>query len=705
MKVKTVLYSLFMLFAAIGQPIFAAESPAQISTEMELQSRSKHSIKHNIQLQVTDFLGVPVENTEFWITLDLVKQGDQVTVHLPTINFQIGQCAAIDADCTPPSVGYVVTATGFLPKDFRPSSLVPVAIVAASDNGLPQTSSFADTPTPPQPGFIVQITNTGSVQILAAGSNQNAIDVGPQIVAPCSITYLAGKREVICENFQLSNGFIDVNQFTGATPHGTPAGDNIRDSHINDVYNGKVVWAYTANNNVSYTANLLNVFVVVGEVDSRGHVKYGDPIQINDFPVNTIAWDTSVAINRTDSNNIVVTYELIPYDFSNTYFDGNIIGPDVRTCRAVSFDGGKTWGGVFDGSNSLPYNGPLNYQAPGGEGTGDYPGVGADQYGNFWIGSTANADALGNSVNQPYLLISSDQGVTWQLAFNSPPVANPQPPAGPGGTDGDSYDYPHLCFGGNGTSYGVWYYSDYIVSEDILGDLYPCVTFIPITGLGTYGTPTTTFLNSFPNSIGTPTIAASMDGRFWAFGDSNYTSDLYDISLVTLFKTPGPLNQNYAGPWLNGFANGLNFLGIYPYASVPFYGYLFPTVQGLIYDENREALYALFSARAPELSQNMRLYFSISRNNGQTWSEPYDISSTAFANRGFISMALDNKTGSILLGWYDGRKDKTLQRLQYWGGIIKSKVLNCLVEKIPLSDPLIFTGPQGSPTPPDGHLP
>jgi hypothetical protein len=697
MKVKTVLYSLFMLFAAIGQPIFARVLP--ISSELELQSRSKHALKHNIQLQITDFLGVPVENTEFWITVELVKNGDQVTVYLPTINFQIGQCSANDPYCTPPSTGYVVTATGFIPKGFRPTSLVPVAIVAASDNGLPQTSSFADTPTPPQPGFIVQITNTGSVQILAAGSNQNEIAVGPQIVAPCSISYLAGEREVICENFQLSNGFIDVNQFTGTTPHGTPAGDNIRDSHINDVHNGKVVWAYTANNNVPYTANILNVFVVVGEVDSKGHMKYGDPIQITDFPENMIAWDTSVAVNRTDKNNIVVSYSTITYDFENTYFDGNI--SNSEDCRAVSFDGGKTWGGVYDGVTPLAYNGPLNYQPPGGEGSGDYPGVGADQYGNFWIGSTNLSDGAGNSVNQPYLLISSDQGVTWQLAFNSPPVANPQPPTGPGGTDGDFYDYPHLCFGGNGTSYGIWYYSDYFVDLNILGDVYPCVTFIPITGLGTYGTATTTFLNSFPNTMVIPTIGASMDGRFWAFGLNNYTDDIYDYSIVTLFKSPGPLNQNYAGPWLNGFFSSLNDFASYSYASVPFAGYLTPSVQSLIYDENRQALYALFSARAPELSQKMRLYFSISRNNGQTWSEPYDISSTVFANRGFTSMALDNKTGSILIGWYDGRKDKTLKKLQYWGGIIKSKVLDCLVEKIPLSDPLIFTGPQGAPTPPD----
>jgi hypothetical protein len=292
MKVRTIFFSSVVLFTALlrsTQPLMAIETvAASNASETELKSRSKHTLKHNIQLQVTDFFGVPVENTEFWITLDLVKDGDQVTVHLPTINFQIGQCAAIDFDCGPPSPGYVVTASGFLPNCFRPSSLVPVAIVAASDNGLPQTSSFAATPTPPQPGFIVQITNTGSVQILATGSNQNWIDPGPQIVAPCSITYLAREREVICENFQLSEGFIDVNQFTGSVPGDTPANLNIQHNHINDAYDGTVVWAYNANINGEYTDNLLNLFVVVGKEDSKGRVKFGDPIQITDLPVNTI---------------------------------------------------------------------------------------------------------------------------------------------------------------------------------------------------------------------------------------------------------------------------------------------------------------------------------------------------------------------------------------------------------------------------------
>jgi hypothetical protein len=283
------------------------------------------------------------------------------------------------------------------------------------------------------------------------------------------------------------------------------------------------------------------------------------------------------------------------------------------------------------------------------------------------------------------------------LAYTFPAVPNPQPPEPDGGTFGDEYDYPHICFGGNGIEYGIWTYADYIYDALIVGDLYPCVSFIPIYGPANYGSATTTFLNTLPNAMEGPAIAASKDGRFWAMGNPNWATT-YIPPVVTMFKSPGTIDENYAGPWLNGFYNQTQDLGIDYNSSVPFYGY-FLSVQGLIYDEKREALYALFAAQFPDRSQNMRLYFSISRNNGQTWSKPYDISTTDFANRGLCSMALDSESGRVYIGWYDGRADKKEQNLQYYGAYIKSHVLDKLVKEMPLSLPMYLVPSQGSPTP------
>ena len=93
----------------------------------------------------------------------------------------------------------------------------------------------------------------------------------------------------------------------------------------------------------------------------------------------------------------------------------------------------------------------------------------------------------------------------------------------------------------------------------------------------------------------------------------------------------------------------------------------------------------------------MRLYFIISRDNGQTWSSPIDISTTDFGNRGFQSMALNQWidpvsgeliSGGLVFGWYDGRNDPTFQSVEYYAATISAKKLDKLVNAIPCSDPI-----------------
>ncbi len=646
MKKKSILFFLTAAFLFLLRPLFS------------------ETFQHAMQLQLADVNGAPVENTQFWITVQIVKKKDQVTLNFPTINFQAGQCASNDPDCTGTQPGYIITASGYLPPELRPNVLIPISVNAPSGDGLAQTATHAEMSPIPPSGFIVMVDNSGGVLIQQAGSGSNTIAAGPHAVLPFSVKYQAGKRENICFNFQLSQGQIDVTQFTNA--HTTF--DNIRDSHINDASNGTFAWAWTDNHNVDPQANILNVFVLVGKIDKKGRMKLGKPIQLTNFPPNTYAWDTSVAINRQDKNNIVVSYGLVDETGS-------------ANCRAVTFDGGKTWGGVFDGVNSSAQNGLINYQPT--MGFGDIPGVGADQFGNFWFGATDKANSF-----RPYLLASTDKGLTWNTVYNFPSAGSMA-----------FYDYPHFVFGGNGSGqYGVWYYTDFF---DSAGNIFPGVAFIPINGLGNFGSSTTTFLTSLENGIAVPTVAVSNDGRFWGLGVSPIVTFLYNWPFVTIFKSSGPIDQNYAGPWLAGSENQLNDISpnVYHFDSVPDKGY-FLSVQGLIYDDKRQALYALFAAPNPPLSQSMRLYFSISRNNGQTWSSPYDISATAFANRGFDTMSLDPSSGNIYIGWYDGRNDPSQTKIQYFGGIIPAQLLDQLVKQIPLSNPQYQIPGQGSPPPP-----
>ncbi len=122
--------------------------------------------------------------------------------------------------------------------------------------------------------------------------------------------------------------------------------------------------------------------------------------------------------------------------------------------------------------------------------------------------------------------------------------------------------------------------------------------------------------------------------------------------------------------------------------SQPSQGYISTSVQSIIFDDQRQALYAMYAGQSPDFSQNMRIYFIISRNNGQTWSNPIEIATTKFANRGFQSMTLDTVTRALIFGWYDGRNDPTFKSVQYFGAKISAKKLDCLVNSIPLSNPL-----------------
>ena len=369
-------------------------------------------------------------------------------------------------------------------------------------------------------------------------------------------------------------------------------------------------------------------------------------------------------------------------------------------CRAVSFDGGMTWPAPYDGVTSQPNNGPVVSLPPAG--TIDARGVASDKYGNIWYSSN------NFFVTPSQFSVSVNKGVDFTLVYTVPLFYDPNTAA---------LDYPQYCFGTNDQGqYGLYYtvqFGNFLTEDD-----YQVFGFIEIPGPLNLLTdlPLTssyTLLQGFTNVLINPNVAASNDGRVW-LGVQNSSAVIgypytYIQSVQIALKSPviggdigvtGPtgsnLNLNWAGPWHIGMANyiGLNYgddgliaPGIPMPISQPDIGYFPGVVTGLIYDDTRQALYALLSNQTPDYSQNMRLYFIISRDNGMSWSTPININNTNFANRGFQSMALDTATGNLVFGWYDGRNDKTYQSVQYMAAVIPSKKLTKLVNAIPLSNP------------------
>ena len=113
---------------------------------------------------------------------------------------------------------------------------------------------------------------------------------------------------------------------------------DIRASHVNAAHDGVMAWAWTDNSMVADQTNgTMNSMVAMGKADKHGKVKVGKPIQLTNFPANVQAWITSVTINPHDPKNIVVSYGIN----DNVNFQFPI-------CRAVSFDGGKTWPAPYE---------------------------------------------------------------------------------------------------------------------------------------------------------------------------------------------------------------------------------------------------------------------------------------------------------------------------------------------------------------------
>jgi hypothetical protein len=624
-------------------------------------------IKHDIQLQLADAYGIPVPNTQFWVTVDILKKGKNVTIQLPQINFITGPSAnaAFEAPFLPPPIagGYLYTTDGFLPENLRPNQVVYQSTLAASNSGLSLPFSFTQNPnTLPVPiaGYIVSITNAGGLSVQGAGTFANIIPAGSQILLPTAINYLLPKKNLkIYENVRLSRGPTNTTQFTGS---GTgAAGTGVRDTHINDAFDGIAAWAWTDNSMIEdKTNNTLNVMVSIG-TKKHGRMKIRKPFQLTDLPAGEFAWDTAVAINKTDKKNIVVSYAI-----------GN--APSIP-CRAASFDGGKTW----------PHNGPINIQPTGPAGGGDNRGISCDKFGNFWYSATNLKNNGGTFINQPYFAASTDGGVTFELIYTLP-----SPPAN------FEYDFPQYCFGGDGQgNYGLHYTIDYI--NTVTGDLAPVVGFIPITALGAFGVPSIPILlNNFSNNNQTPSITASLDGKVWYLGAPSgegpgvFPNPGTCISTIrTVFKSPGPLDQNYAGPWDFSYVNLVNefFLFAGNEKSQPVFGYIHNTPQSNLFDERRQSLYGMVAANFPDFKENMRLYFRISRDNGQTWSDAIDVSNTFCGNRGFQSMALDPVQGDLYFGWYDGRNDPNFESLEYFAARVPAKQLDKWAEKIPFADP------------------
>lgn len=677
----------------------------------------------NLVLQLADPYGVPVPDTKFTVTITATRNNGNVTVTVPALNFQTGPFANADSerdpnfdpDVKPPmspffnpgvSGGYLYTVAGELPLRFRPDGLVPVGTVVASSSNNhipfhyipspdhPGVSIGVDYLAPPVPGYTASIDHNGGLAIAGNGSYANLIPAGSHSLLPFTITYPVGRSGVV-----IADEVIDPRLTVIATsPIARVLSNNIRNSHVNAIYDEIVAECWTSNakevakehiSGQSYSkliqelvgdsnANLdngkglpIDAYIAVGKITRRGngYVKeLGPKVNISTLSPYQLAWDTAIAINPHDPKNIVASYGVLNLD--QEYQLINAI-PWV----AVSHNGGQSWD-TF----------PTQYQdPPASQGFGENRGVSVDKYGHFWYLSTTRLDNSGTLISRPYLMWSVDHGRTWDKVWEAPlPLVA-----------GTIYDFPQFCFGCNEEwKYGIYLCVDVLPTDS--NDVYITNFFLPISmdGILASGIKQAN-LTRLVNTLAVSMITAADDGRVWQMGAmAGFTSarwpssqsSINDVRL--LYKSPGPITDNYAGPFTIGQSNLTNInLATSQYQSLPVFGY-FANPQSIIYDQHRKVLYAFLSIQTPIWSQNVTNYLLISGNNGATWSSPIFIGKSSKNNRGFGSMALDSKAGHLSFSWYDGRVD--ISRgigLQYYGAVIGSDQLNLLVKSVAISNP------------------
>ena len=165
----------------------------------------------------------------------------------------------------------------FCQHTIRPNDLIYRSIVAASNNGASLPFSFLQMTTLPVPpvGYILSVTNAGAIVVQCAGTFGNIIPPGPQILMPARYYLYHKAKSTLCKNYIVDPGFTNITEFTDPDA----ANDGIRDSHVNDAFDGVVAWAWTSNaNNSDKTNNTVNVFVAVGKINSDGTFTIGTPI-------------------------------------------------------------------------------------------------------------------------------------------------------------------------------------------------------------------------------------------------------------------------------------------------------------------------------------------------------------------------------------------------------------------------------------------
>lgn len=620
--------------------------------------------EREVTFDVLDVGQIP-QNTPFKTTITIKEDHGMVFVSIPPLNFTLpDEHLALAPEQIPnrppvppiplPAGGYLTLVDGFIPKHLSPNDSVGFVTTVDSIN----SSTLV-----PQP-LDIRITKDGNIIFSFLGLNP-VLEVGPFNTFGITISYPKPHFNKAPTNFVLSKRETTVFDLPSCF-QGRPLFGQLGDTYTGTMFNG-IFGAYWTNDSKS-NSNYLSSHTRMGKVEREGdrlEVKLqSKPVLAVSGPLNAAYFvQGGIAINPTNPRNVVF----------NSLGIGCESGPSVnifQLWRGVSNDGGNSWSNVgrIDGVNGIPYTRSDNNAI-------------FDRFGNYWLTTaTYNPPAQAPSDDPVGLaiLVSSDGGQSFQVAYSVDPTTLSEP--------GVALDFNQLAFGGDGNGGWALYFSADLFPINIPAVI-PVIGYIPVTGLGSFGTPQITFLYSLANLAIIPRITASEEGDiFLAFNGFAGTGASFSSSIV-LHKTGGINNLvdgSFAGPYLNAFTD-LGLLiqaspgigSIYTsYNSQNVRGNITPPVRGLAYDERAKILYQLHLSCDPIYSQNQSLYLIASKNGGQTWSKPFAVKDFPKGNASNANLTIDPVTRDLFVTWYDSRNDQPNNRvLEFFGAIVSKRNL------------------------------
>jgi hypothetical protein len=587
-------------------------------------------------------------NHPFTFQLQIRRQGTLVSISIPAIQFNL----AVDGQFVP---GFLYTVPGTnLPKDLWPAQLLGESfVVPGQQDGLTYGLTIGT-----DGALTWGAPDAGIISPMPANDGHR--------IAPTTVTYLIP----ICiarppKNIQFSTNSSNVIGSTVLADFTSEYLDYYANDIRKDAITGKIRAAFCwSENSGPLPRQFLNLMVKTALVNEvTGQATYGPAVQVNKTFLNHNYAEAKVAINPTNVNNLFVAVTLFP-SHNNTAVMG-----------FSSFDGGFTWSAAIDLFPSVDWSGD--------------PWVIFDTFGNLYVSAITFPvyPGPGNIFPGPgsiRILASIDGG----LSFLPNPIANiPSSDIAGGGF----LDFSKISVGPDGTGSGnlaVWFCGD--DANFTLSKIIPTIGFVPVMGLGLFGTPVV--YNSFTEipsgaaGIGLSEILVNPStGAVYFFSTnvndySGIPNSLGDAALMSMWVNPtGTVGFGETSflPRRDIMISNMNILSDafitsrpLPWTPVRGVGNKGTMIAG--YDIERHRLYFISLDMRPNLSNKDVIVVAWSENEGQTWSNQWVVNENQDVSAAIPTIAVEPTTGLVAAGFYSPVNDPINQEfVDYLGFVTK----------------------------------